>query len=164
MPKFRTPKNSRATYIYRDAYGRKIEITPGMEDVGGQVVTASHIILLHAEDDLLHNAAKRDSYHGLSHYSQNESDGDALPDDRQADLADNDADPETLFIQALEAAERADAFKAEWEALTDKQRSLVMKKLLKRSNTDIAKEEGCTEAAIRNRLSKIQKRFEKFLK
>ena len=72
-------------------------------------------------------------------------------------------DPETMLFEALEAAERSGAFKSEWEGLTDKQRNLVMKKLLKRTNVDIAKEEGCSHAAVRNRLLKIQKKFEKFL-
>jgi len=45
--------------------------------------------------------------------------------------------------------------------LLPQQRDLIQKKLQGRSNVDIAAEEGVTEAAIRNRLAKIQKKFEK---
>ena len=38
MSKFRTKKDDRTTYYYRDAYGRKIEIAPGMEGCDGQAV------------------------------------------------------------------------------------------------------------------------------
>ena len=155
MPNFRTKKKDRTTYIYKDAHGRKIvELRSGENDV-----TAAIIAKLHAEDDALHNAAKRDSYHGLLHY-----DGDDLPCDRQVDLADPASNPETMLIESLEAAERSGAFKAEWDRLTDGQRNLVIKKLLKRSNVDIAKEEDVSPVAIHKRLAKIQKRFEKFLK
>jgi hypothetical protein len=34
-----------------------------------------------------------------------------------------------------------------------------MKKLQKRTNVSIAEEEGCSEAAVRNSLVKIQKKF-----
>ena len=46
-----------------------------------------------------------------------------------------------------------------WDALLPQQRELVMKKLRGMSNTDIAAEEGVTEAAVRNRLKKVQERF-----
>ena len=159
MPNFRTKKKDRPTYIYKDAYGRKVtELKPGEDGV-----TEAWIADLHAADDAVHNAAKRDSYHGVFHYEQDGIDGDELPGDRQADLADHGSNPETLFIKTLEAAERSGAFKKAWDGLTDNQRSLVMKKLLKRTNVDIGKEEGCSKEAIRNRLLKIQKKFEKFL-
>lgn len=159
MSKFRTPKKNRTTYIYRDAYGKKIaELRPGEESI-----TEKWIIALHGEDDAVHNATKKDSYHGLVHYEQINNDCEEISNDRQSDLADYAANPETIFIEDLDSAERAGAFKEVWDGLADKQRNLVMKKLLKCTNVAIAKEEGCTEAAVRNRLVKIQKRFEKFL-
>ena len=92
------------------------------------------------------------------------ADGEELPDDRQSDLADYTADPETQFFEALETAERAGAIKATWDSLQPQQRDLILKKLLKRTNVSIADEEGVSEAAIRNRLTKIQNKFEKFIK
>ena len=164
MPSFRTPKKNRTTYIYRDAFGRKIEIAPGMKGADGKNVTASHIIMLHAEDDDVHNAVKRDDYNGLIRLEQESADEGETLGDKQSELADYESSPEKMLFDAMDAAERSGAFKAEWNALTDKQRDLVMKRLLGRSKVEIAKKEGCSEAAVRNRLAKIQKRFEKFLK
>ena len=156
MSNFRTPKKNRATYIYKDRHGNTVAtLRPGADGV-----TEAHIAALHAEDDAVHNADKRDSYHGLIHY-EGESVGE--DDNRSIDLPDNSYNPEKLLIDALDAAEQSSAFKAEWDALSDRQRELVVKKAHGRSNVDIADEEGCTEAAIRNRLAKIQKHFEKFL-
>ena len=160
MAKFRTLKNNRTTYIYRDAYGRKIaELQPGENGV-----TEALIAELHKDDDVVHNSVKKDSYYGVIHYNQINDGGEKLPDDRQSDLADYAADPEAQFFEALETAERAGAIKAAWDSLQLQQRDLILKKLLKRTNVDIAKEEGVSEAAIRNRLTKVQKKFEKFLK
>jgi len=157
MSKFRTKKNQRTTYIYKNAHGETIAtLRPGEDGV-----TEALIAKLHAEDDAVHNADKRDSYHGLIHY---EAETIGEDDNRSIDLHDNSGNPEKLLLDTLNAAERSGAFKAEWVSLSDKQRDLVMKKLLGRSNVDIAAEEGCTEAAIRNRLAKIQRRFEKFLR
>ena len=159
MPKFRTPKNNRTTYIYRDAYGNKIAELR----LGENGVTEAYINALHMEDDNEHNAAKKDSYHGLIHYEQINGDGEDLPNDRQSDLADYAANPESQFFDALETAERSGAIKAAWDSLQPQQRDLILKKLLKRTNVDIADEEGVSETAIRNRLARIQKNFEKFL-
>ena len=164
MPKFRTPKNERTTYIYRDAYGRKYEIAPDDKGADGQAVTAKHIVMLHGYDDDSHNAVKRDAYHGVHYYEQESIDDGETLDDKQVEFADYASNPETMLIDAMEATERSGEFKAVWDSLTDKQRDLVMKKLLKRKTVDIAKEENTTEAAIRSRISKIQKKFEKFLK
>ena len=160
MSQFKTKKNQRTSYIYRDAHGRKVvELKPGEDGV-----TAAHIVILHSEDDSVHNADKRDYTHGLLHIEQMGTDGDDYSTDKLSCLADESADPEVIFINSLEAAEKSGAFKAVWDKLSDSQRSLVIKKLLKRTNVDIAKEEGCTEAAVRNRLSKIQKHFDKLRK
>ena len=157
MSKFRTKQSNRTTYIYKNAKGEIVAtLRPGENGV-----TEALIAALHAEDDAVHNAMKRDSYHGLIHY---ESETVGEDSDRCIDLPDDTYNPAKLLIDALDAAERSGAFKAEWNALSDKQRDLVIKKSLGRSNVDIAAEEDCTEAAIRNRLAKIQKRFEKFLR
>jgi len=157
MSKFRTKKNHRTTYIYKDSHGKTIAtLRPGVDGV-----TEALIAKLHAEDDAVHNAEKRDSYHGLIHY---EAETISEDDNRSIDLSDNSYNPEKLLIEALANAEHSAAFMAEWNALSDKQRDLIKKKARGVSNSQIAAEEGCTEAAIRNRLAKIQRRFEKFLK
>jgi RNA polymerase sigma factor (sigma-70 family) len=51
------------------------------------------------------------------------------------------------------------------EYLTDKQKELFKKKYVdQRTNTDIANEEGVSEAAIRNRLKKMHSKLKKYLK
>ncbi|MDR3093692.1 MAG: hypothetical protein LBU62_03480 [Bacteroidales bacterium] len=157
MAKFRTKKSNRTTYVYRDAHDNAVILRPGENGV-----TEADIALLYRMDDDDHNEAKKDSYYGLLHFGQ--SGDDEVPDSMEKDLADNSANPETLFFGALEAAEKSGEFHSVWTSLTQNQRDLILKKLQKRSNVDIATEEGVTETAIRNRLSKIQKRFEKFLK
>ena len=160
MSKFRTPKKDRPTYIYKDAYGRTVaKLKPGEEGI-----TESWIIALHGDDDDVHNAAKRDSYHGVTSLEpEYENDVKNSPD-KHSGLADYSSNPETIFFDALEAAEFSEAFKAVWDGLTDKQRRLVIKKKRGMSNVKIAEEEGGTPEAVRNRLLKIQKKFIKFLK
>ena len=163
MPKFRTPKSKRTVYTYKDAKGHEYTITPGAEDADGQAITSNHILLLHAEDDAVHNAAKRDAYHGVSLTKEKPDPDDKPHRKQQTDHPDYTYDPATQLLSNIDAIEHSSAFRAEWDKLTDKQRDLILKKALGRTNVDIAKEEGVTETAIRNRLAKIQKRFEKFL-
>lgn len=47
MTKYRTPKNKRAVYVYRDAYGKPLmELKPGKDGV-----TEADISALHRADD-----------------------------------------------------------------------------------------------------------------
>ena len=160
MPKFRTKKKDRPTYVYRDAHGNKTdELCPGENGVSQAVIDD-----FHAEDDAEHNVAQKDLYHGLLRYeSSNSWSGNTSDDWKNEDLADYAANPETMLIEMIDADELSSAFKAVWDGLTDKQRDLVRKKLQKRKNVDIAKEEHVSEAAVRNRLLRIQKKYEKFL-
>jgi hypothetical protein len=66
VAKFRTKKNERPTYVYRDAYGRKgVELKPGVDGV-----TEADIADAHQFDDGVINAEKRDGYYGVWHYEQ----------------------------------------------------------------------------------------------
>lgn len=158
MAKFRTPKNNRTTYVYRDAHGNAVILRPGENGV-----TETDIALLHGMDDEVHNAEKRDSYHGLLHLDAT-ADDDETPAVLEKDLADCSANPEDLLIHSLESAQKRSDFNIVWTSLTEGQRALIKKKLQGHSNVDIAAEDGVTETAIRNRLSKIQKKFEQFLR
>ena len=139
MPKFRTKKNERTTYYYHDAFGRKIEIAPGMEGCDGQAVTADLIIMLHGWDDDEHNSIKKDDYHGVTGYEQESVDEGETVSDRNAETADHDADPARMLITAMDAAERSGAFKTEWDALNEQQR-LLIKLLLRRTDKHLARE------------------------
>lgn len=147
MAKYRTPKNKRDAYVYCDAYGRVVaELRPGEDGV-----MEEHIGYLHAADDSERNAASRDSYHKVYHYDQATVDGDEIPTDRQMDLADYSADPETIVLAKIQKT----SIKKAWRGLHPKQRELVVQLLRNRTKVDIAREEGVSEAAIRKRLAKI---------
>ena len=168
MAKFRTKKDERTTYIYKDAYGKKVfTVRPGDAGVNANgevvVITDEDIAILHRMDDDVINAEKRDSYHGLLHYEQMGNYGGAYEETKQADLTDHNANPERLFIAAIEATERSGALADTWASLSEAQQELIIKKLCGLTNVAIAVEENVSEAAIRNRLKKIQKKFEKFL-
>lgn len=157
MAKFRTKKSDRSTYIYFDAYGRKVaELIPGENGV-----TEAMIAELHAWDDGNINVAKQEAYYGVGRFPENE-DGELI-DDRDSRFADYRNDPLTRLIADIESAERAGRFREVWISLSDKQRELVVKKLRKMSNVEIAAEEGVWESAIRHRLERIQKRFAEFV-
>ena len=148
MPKFRTKKSDRATYIYKDAYGNEACALKA----GENGITEVMINELHTMDDDIHNATKRDSYRKLISY------------DNTLENEDKSADPETILLEAIDKEELHTAFKTVWLELTAAQREFIIKKQQGYTNVNIAKEENVTEAAIRKRLSKIQKKFKKFLK
>ena len=154
MPKYRTKKSDRATYIYKDRYGNVVAtLRPGEDGVTEELIAE-----LHAMDDTINNAERRDSYHGLIYYEAEPISEDG---DRCIDLPDEKYNPEKMLIDAITQSGYSAAFKAEWDKLSDKQRELIIRKSQGHTNVQIAAEEGCTESAIRNRLSKIKKRFEK---
>lgn len=145
---------ARSTYIYYSADGTKYELKPGVDGV-----TEMDIAMLHQEDDDEFNGRRREDYHVPVHYQAYEDgDGDSA-DDRNDYLADNRVNPETAFIGDMEKAEKDSRFKAVWDRLLPQQKELALKKLAGRSNVDIAAEEGVSEAAIRNRMKKIQDKF-----
>lgn len=158
MRQYKTSKKNRATYTYYSADGKKLmELIPGENGV-----TEADIAMLHEQDDLEYNAQRREDYHAPVHYdSYTVSDGQEGAD-RNPYLTDTDSSPEDLILGALDASERKAAIRMLWNALLPQQRELVMKKLRGMSNTDIAAAEGVTEAAVRNRLKKVQERFKLF--
>jgi len=87
-----------------------------------------------------------------------DGEGDSA-DDRNDSLADVSSNPEAALNGAMERAESDSWFNAVWDRLLPQQKELVLKKLTGRTNVDIADEEGVSEAAVRNRLRKIQDKF-----
>lgn len=154
MRKFKTSRKNRTTYTYHSVDGTKITLRPGKNGV-----TEALIAMLHEDDDTEFNAQRREDYHVPVHYqAYTDGDGDDA-EDRNDYLADISADPEESFIEALAKTEHSAAFKEIWDELLPQQQDLIKKKMQGRSNVDIAAEEGKTEAAIRNRLAKIQRKF-----
>ena len=158
MRQYKTSKKNRTTYTYYSADGKKLmELVPVENGV-----TEADIAMLHEQDDLEYNAQRRENYHVPVHYdSYTVSDGqDGTA--RNPYLTDTDSSPEDLLLGALDASERNAAIRMLWGTLLPQQRELVLKKLRGMSNTDIAAAEGVTEAAVRNRLKKVQERFKIF--
>lgn len=156
MRQLKTSKKQRATYIYYDANGKKaVELIPGENDV-----TEALIDILHEDDDEMVDAERRENYHTPLRY-QACCDADGIEiDDKNSILADPDADPSDILIRQMEQARQTNAFKPVWDKLQPQQKQLVMQKLRGRTNVEIARERGVSEAAVRNQLRKIQKRFE----
>ena len=145
---------ARSTYIYYGADGTKYKLKPGVDGV-----TEMHIAMLHQEDDDDFNGQRREDYHIPVHYQAYEDcEGDSA-NDRNDYLADISSNPEAALIGAMERAESDGWFNTVWDRLLPRQKELVLKKLTGRTNVDIADEEGVSEAAVRNRLRKIQDKF-----
>jgi len=147
----KTSKKNRTTYIYYGADGKKLmELKPGENGV-----TEADIAMLHEQDDVELNAQRREVYHAPVYYDKYCRDAS----DRNPYLCDTAEGPEELVVKAIEAEERAKAIEILWAALLPQQRELVLKKLKGMTNTEIAANDGVSEAAVRNRLHKIQERF-----
>ena len=157
MRQQKTSKKNRTSYTYYDADGTKYQIKPGEDGV-----TEVDIAMLHQMDDDEFNAERRENYHVPTYLEAAQySDGTDIADHNKR-LSDESANPEAVFFDAAAHAESNAAINAIWNELLPQQRDLIVKKLLKRSNVDIAAEEGVSEAAIRKRLKKIQDKFKKF--
>lgn len=151
----KTSKANRATYRYYDINGKCCcELIHGQDGV-----TEVLIQQLHAADDDEFDANRREAYHVPVHYAAY-SCGDAEEaEDRNAYLADEDADPSFILEKAFTRAEFQQAFHDRWAKLNADQRRLVLRKANGESNVSIAAELGVSEAAIRNQLKRIQKHF-----
>ena len=157
----KTGKNNRTTYIYYDSRGNKqIELRPGEDGV-----TEADISMLHEMDDAEFITDRRENRRTPYRYDSYRSDGEDA-DEKNPWLADSGADPEIITADAEDAAEhelRLEKLPEAMAALLPAQRALYEKVYVqKRKYTDIAAEEGVTEAAIRNRLKKIHERLRKF--
>jgi DNA-binding CsgD family transcriptional regulator len=154
----RTSKKNRATYIYYSANGKKLmELRPGENGV-----TEADIAMLHEQDDLEYNAQRRENYLAPVYYDGYTIEEDKEAEDQNVYLSDTEEGPEELLLNALEAKERENAVKILWAALLPQQRELVLMKLKGKTNIEIAANDGVSEAAVRNRLRKIQEKFKAF--
>ncbi|EMJ3792555.1 sigma-70 family RNA polymerase sigma factor [Clostridioides difficile] len=159
---YKTSQKKRTNYIYYTAEGTKIVITPGEDGV-----TEADIELLHTMDDEEVDEQRRYDYRVTTHLDAYHDGEEEAANDRNKYLADDTANPEQLIIQAEYEADyqdMLDKLTKAMESLLPQQKELFKKVYLeRRSNTDIAAEEGVTEAAIRNRLKKLHERLRKNL-
>lgn len=160
LRKLKTSQKNRTNYIYYPSEGQPVIITP---NEGG--VTNTIIATLHEWDDVAVDDDRREDYHVPVHfdayYGNNEDDAA----DRNSYLADSAPNPMESIIQSIEEIEHEEKItrlRAAIETLQLKQKELIKKVFYeKRTNVDIAAEEGVTEAAIRNRLKKIYENLRK---
>lgn len=159
MRKFKTAEDNRTNYIYYTAEGKPIVITPGMTGADGKAVSENLIMMLHNWDDEDVDAERHEAYHCPVHYDgYHDGDGDDA-DDRNPYLEDDTYNPLQQILTSIANEERSvrmEKLKVALFELTDKQKDTVIKKFYRKmTNVDITAEEGVSEAAIRNRLTKI---------
>lgn len=154
-----TGRKNRTTYVYYTADGSRVSIMPGEDGV-----TEADIALLHSWDDADVNQQRRIDYRTAYPDPVHDS-NEATPDDYCSHLADDTTNPETILIaegDRMTHQEKLATLAAAMESLLPRQLELFQKVYIhRRSLTDIAAEEGVTEAAIRNRLHKIHRRLRK---
>ena len=154
MRKFKTAEDNRTNYIYYFNDGTSYTITPGENEENATIISQ-----LHGMDDDELDAQRRETYHCPVRYDgYHDGDGDDA-DDRNPYLEDESYNPlqqNLSFIAEEERSIRMAKLMVALSELTDKQKDTVVKKFYRgMTNVDIAAEEGVSEAAIRNRLSKI---------
>lgn len=156
MRSYKTSQVKRTSYIYYSADGEKITITP---DEG---VTETHIELLHSLDDSEVNQQRRHSHMVSVHLDNYSDDSDHNPY-----LSDDYLNPEVLLIEHESELEHQESLVKLGEALEDllpQQKELLIKVYQDgRTCSEIAREEGVSEAAIRNRLKKVHEKIKKYL-
>lgn len=159
MRNHKTKNKNRSTYMYYFADGSKITLRPGENGV-----TEAYVARLHNQDDEEYDAQRRENYRVPIHYHAYQDDDGNQMENCNNYLADNRNNPEESLVESMDRAERSGNFKDVWEQLLPQQRDLAKKKLQGHSNVNIAKEEGVSETAIRNRLKKIQEKFKNLRK
>jgi RNA polymerase sigma factor (sigma-70 family) len=152
--KFKTGKDNRANYIYYSADGSKITLTPGENGV-----TEADIAFLHQMDDEEHDNDRREE-DGQLRFSQfsGESDGKEFVG-RQLMI-----DPCAEIFEIMEKINQVKQLNVAIQTLLPQQKTLLDSVYVKKVTiAEIARREGVTEGAIRDRLRKIYKKLKKIL-
>jgi len=157
---YKTSKKNRTHYIYYTAEGSKIIITPSENDV-----TEADIEFLHSWDDAEVDEQRRTDYR-TSHLDAYHNGENEEANDRNSYLADDSTNPESVLIDNEDEKAHQDrliTLTAAMESLLPQQLELFKKVYVeRRTNTNIAVEQGVTETAIRNRLKKMHEKLRKF--
>lgn len=164
MRKFKTAEDNRTNYIYYFNDGTSCTITPGENGENATIISQ-----LHGLDDDELDAQRREAYHCPVHYDGYHDGDGGDADDRNPYLEDDTYNPLQQILTSIANEERSvrmEKLKVALSELTDKQKDTIVKKFYRgMTNVQIAAEEGVSEAAIRNRLTKIyatlKRKFEK---
>ena len=160
MRKFKTAEDNRTNYVYYFNDGTSYTITPGENGENATIISQ-----LHGMDDDELDEQRRESYHCPVHYENyHDGDGDDA-DDRNPFLEDETYNPLQQILVSIAEDERSTRMaklKVALSELTDKQKDTIIKRFYRNmTNVQIAAEEGVSEAAIRNSLSKIYAKLKK---
>lgn len=162
MRKNKTSQAQRGFYRYYKANGTVEDIF-----VSGEV-SPEDIRRLHEFDDEEFDANRRESYHVPIHYETTFELDERESFGEKSILMDDALCPLDLLVEAEKEKDRADLTWRLQEAvksLTPKQQETIRKVFVeRRSNADIAREEGVSKMAITNRLKKIYANLEKKIK
>lgn len=168
MRKFKTAEDNRTNYIYYFNDGTSYTITPGENGENASIISK-----LHSMDDDELDAQRREDYHTQMHFGNEcewlqratntamNGDGRDLPrmDASCMEEWQEESNPLAQILTSIANEERSlqiEKLKVALSELTDKQKDTVVKKFYRNmTNVQIAAEEGVSEAAIRNRLTKI---------
>jgi len=157
----KTGKQNRSTYIYHDCHKkRSAELRPGENGVSEE-----DIAMLHELDDYEVNINRREERRTPHRLSIGVDGNHEVIASKW--LRDESSNPEAVFDDKERKAEHEEKIRRLMQAkgaLPPKQQWLyenVFEK--KRSYVDIAREEGVSETAIRNRLKKMLGKLEKLL-
>lgn len=144
MQKYKTSQKNRSNYRYYFVDGKIKEICPNDH------INSENIRELHFWDDTFVDDERKENYHVPIHYADISS-----LDKEVASLVDS-ANPLFLLIQSEEEQEKRELLETLNKALgtlTLKQQETIRKVFYEhKSNTEIGREEGVSEAAIRHRL------------
>lgn len=158
--KYKTGRANRTSYIYYTSDGSKITLTPGESNV-----TEADIELLHAMDDNEVDEQRRFAYHTI-HLNTGCGDENWEMGDHDNRLSDSSFDPENILLEKEDERDYQSQLKnlrKAMNSLQPRQLALFRKVYVERcTNTEIAAEEGVTEAAIRNRIKKMHEKLRKF--
>lgn len=160
--RYKTSQKKREQYVYYSNGKKVATIIPGEDGV-----TEVDIERLHSEDDQEVDEQRRHDY-GIEFNFESFMDDDGnLSCDSNKYLEDKKNGPSELLIEKEIQHDKQNGLENLFQAiekLQPQQQELIQKKFFKnRTNVDIAAEEGVTEAAIRNRLTKIYRRLEKLI-
>lgn len=158
--KYKTGRANRTSYIYYTSDGSRITLTPGESNV-----TEADIELLHTMDDNEMDKQRRFEYHTI-HLNTGCGDEDWEMDDYDNRLSDSCFNPENILLEKEDKRDYQSQLKNLRKAMTSLQppQLALFRKVYveRRTNTEIAAEEGVTEAAIRNRIKKMHAKLRKF--
>jgi DNA-directed RNA polymerase specialized sigma24 family protein len=160
---FKTSQKNRTNYIYYTADGRKTTITPGqVSPIDNKTITEAHIEILHSFDDAAHTTQRHedDNTCPLDAHAQ-EADGGSSHNGR---LADSSSSPENVLFGSTSKTDmpnrNLEILSRAMESLLPQQWELFHRFYGERMTaTEIAREDGVTEAAVRNRLKKMADRI-----